>query len=71
MLISDVLAGEDALDGLLDGPDRRDHRLVEDARPGVGEQDLRLERQAMEGMSHPAVEDVGATMIELQPTQRI
>ena len=47
-IVADVLAREDPLDGLLDGPDGCDHPLVEDARPGVGEQDLRLERQPVQ-----------------------
>ena len=68
-IVTDILAGEDALDGLLDGPDRRDHAIVEGARPGVGQQDLGFECQPVQGVSHPAIEDLGAAMLLLELVQ--
>ena len=56
-IITDVLAGQDPLDGLLDGPDGGDHAIVEDARPGVGQQDLGFECQPVQRVGHPAIED--------------
>ena len=55
-IIADVLPGQDALDGLLHGPDGRDHAFVEDARPGVGQQDLGFERQPVQRVGRAAVD---------------
>ncbi len=65
-IVADIFIREDAFDGLLHGPDRGDHVVVEDARPGVGEQDLRLEGQSVQGMGHAAVEQLGAAILPLE-----
>ena len=47
-----------------------DHPRVEGARPGVGQQDLRLEGQAMQGVGHPAIEHLGAAVLDLELVER-
>ena len=68
-IIADVLARQDALDGLLDRPDGRDDAFVEGARPGVGQQDLRLERQAVKRMGRATIEHLGAAKLFLELAQ--
>ena len=49
----------------------RDHAVVEDARPGIGQQDLRLECEPVQGVGRPAVDRVGAFQVFFELVERI
>src|SRR5208282_3955253 len=52
------------------GPDGTDRAIVEDARPGLGKQDLRFQSQPIEGISEPAVEHARPVLVGLDLVQR-
>ena len=68
-IIADVLAGKDAIDGLLNDPDQVDGLGVERARPGVGVEDLSLEGQPVERISDSPVDRSGLAILDFQRVQ--
>ena len=55
-VIADVEPREDPIDRLLDGAECVDGPGVEGTRPGVGQQDLPLEREPVQRECEPAVD---------------